>query len=78
MAKLTIDVRSAVLQQARKIAARQGTTINALLASYINAAISRENSASAMKRLVRRAHESGGRSREPWSRNELYPVKPKR
>jgi hypothetical protein len=78
MAKLTIDVRSAVLQQARKIAARQGTTIDALLASYISAAIRRENSASAMQRLVRHARESGGRSRESWNRNELYSVKPKR
>ena len=56
MPKLTIDVNNEVLQQARKIAARQGTSIKALFGNYINAAI----------------------NREPWRRNELYPVVPKR
>jgi hypothetical protein len=78
MTKLTIDVSSAVLRQARKIALSQGTTINALLGSYINAAISSEHRAPMMKRLVQRARESGGRSRGPWSRNELYQVEAKR
>jgi hypothetical protein len=72
MANLTVVIDSDVLLRARKRALDQGTSVNALLRSYLESYVGQQNRAAAMKKLVQRATSARLRSGKTWTRDELH------
>lgn len=72
MANLTLVIDDEVLLQARKRALEQGTSVNALVRSYLEGYAQRPDAVAAMSDFVERAAAAGGRSSGPWTREQLH------
>jgi len=72
MANLTVVIEDDVLLRARKRALDQGTSVNAVLRSYLESYAGRQDRAAAMQRFIQRAAAAKARSRKSWSRDELH------
>lgn len=72
MANLTLVIDDDVLLRARKRALEQGTSVNAVVRSYLEGYGDPPDAAAAMREFIERAAASGGRSSGPWTRQELY------
>jgi hypothetical protein len=72
MTNLTVVIDSDVLLRARKRALDQGTSVNALLRSYLESYVGQQNRAVAMKKLVQRATSARLRSGKAWTRDDLH------
>lgn len=72
MANLTLVIDDDVLLQARKRALEQGTSVNALVRSYLEGFAQRPDAEAAMREFIERAAAAGGRSSGPWTREELH------
>ncbi|MGH9323593.1 MAG: DUF6364 family protein [Vicinamibacteria bacterium] len=74
MANLTITVDEEVLRKARMRALAQGTSVNAILAEYLESYADlqarQEQTTRSLLQLARKA--KSGRGRRRWSRDELY------
>jgi hypothetical protein len=72
MANLTVVVEDGVLLRARKRALDQGTSVNALLRTYLENYVGRQNRSAAMGRLIKRAAATKARSSAAWRRDTLH------
>jgi hypothetical protein len=72
MANLTLVIEEELLLRARKKALEQGTSVNALVRDYLEGYAGRPDASEAMRAFLARAAASGGRSKGPWKREELY------
>jgi hypothetical protein len=72
MANLTVVVDDEVLLRARKRALDQGTSVNAVLRSYLESYAGGRDRAAAMRTFLDRAAASTGRSRRPFRRDDLH------
>lgn len=72
MANLTLVVDDEVLLRARKRALDQGTSVNALVRTYLENYGGGRDRAAAMRKFLDRAAASTGRSRRPFTRDELH------
>jgi hypothetical protein len=72
MANLTLVIEDDVLLRARKRALDQGTSVNAVLRGYLENYAGRQDRVVAMQRFIQQAATAKGRSRKPWSRDELH------
>lgn len=74
MANLTISIDDRVLRRARMKALEQGTSVNALLRSYLESFTGMDDSrVQAMRELLELSAASGSRSTVPrWTREELH------
>jgi hypothetical protein len=72
MANLTLVIEDDVLLRARKRALDHGTSVNAVLRSYLESYAGRQDRAAAMQRFIQQAAAAKARSRKSWSRDELH------
>jgi hypothetical protein len=72
MANLTLVIEDDVLLRARKRALDHGTSVNAVLRSYLESYAGRQDRAAAMQRFILQAAAAKVRSRKSWSRDELH------
>lgn len=74
MANLTLSLDDQVLEEARAVAVREGTTVNAMVRDYLTNVASRaERIARARRRLAELAVSSTATiGPRDWTRNELY------
>lgn len=72
MANLTVVIEDEVLLRARKRALDQGTSVNALLRTYLESYAGRASAAAATRAFIQRAADSGAQSQRPWTRDELH------
>lgn len=74
MTKLTIAMDERVLERARSRASQQGTSLDALLRSYVEAyAGGEENREQAVKNLLDLSRKTdGGSGGRRWTRDELH------
>ena len=74
MANLTITIDEEVLKKARMRALAQGTSVNAILAEYLESyadlSARQEEATRALLSLSRKARSARGRRR--WTRDELH------
>ena len=74
MANLTITIDEDVLRKARMRALAQGTSVNAILAEYLESYADlqarQEEATKSLLRLSRKANS--GRGRHRWTRDELH------
>lgn len=74
MANLTLSIDDTVLEEARKAAARSGTTVNAIVREHLARLASRQSRLErARRRLADLAERSTARiGPHDWSREDLY------
>jgi hypothetical protein len=72
MANLTLVIDDELLLRARKRALEQGTSVNAVVRSYLESYAGRSDAVEAMRAFVERAASYGARSERPWTREDLY------
>lgn len=72
VANLTVVIEDEVLLRARKRALDQGTSVNAVVRSYLESYAGGRDRAAAMRVFLDRAAASTARSRRPWTRDELH------
>jgi hypothetical protein len=73
MSNLTITVDDHVLVRARRRALEQGTSVNAVLRSYLETYAGADEQARAVDALLRASERSGaGRDGNTWTRDELH------
>jgi hypothetical protein len=72
MANLTLVIEDELLLRARKRALEQGTSVNAVVRNYLEGYAGRPDAAQAMREFVAMAAASGGRSKGPWTREEIH------
>jgi hypothetical protein len=72
MANLTLVIEEDLLLRARKKALEQGTSVNAVVRDYLADYAGRPDASQAMREFLAMARASGGRSKGPWKREELY------
>jgi hypothetical protein len=75
MANVTIAVEAGILQRARVRAIEQGTSVNALLATYLAQYAGQDPKADALTAFLDLADDAGGGSGpagRTWTRDELY------
>lgn len=72
MANLTLVIEDELLLRARKKALEQGTSVNALVRDYLESYAGRVDEVEATRAFLAMARASGGRSKGPWKREELY------
>jgi antitoxin component of RelBE/YafQ-DinJ toxin-antitoxin module len=74
MKNITLSIEEDVLQEARKIAAERGTTVNAMVrASLAEVVRQRKRTRDALKRMRELAEEGGMEvGKETWRRDDLH------
>ena len=75
MANLTVTISTDVLQRARLRAMQQGTSVNALIRSYLEAFADADRAAESRRALVdlsERTASGSGRKGRTWTRDELH------
>ena len=75
MANLTLTVNDEVLRRARLRALQQGTSVNALVRSYLEAFADVDRTMDSRRELValsERSHGSSGPEGRTWTRDELH------
>jgi hypothetical protein len=74
MKNITLSIEEDVLQEARKIAAERGTTVNAIVrASLTELVRQKKRTRDALKRVRELAEEGGMELRKrSWSRDDLH------
>jgi hypothetical protein len=72
MANLTLVVDDDLLLRARRRALDQGTSVNAVVRSYLESYAADRDRPVAMRRFLDRAAVVSGRSSGPYSRDELH------
>lgn len=72
MAYLTLVVDDEILLRARKRALDEGTSVDAVVRSYLDSYAGGRNRAAAMRAFLDRAAESTARSKRPFTRDELH------
>ena len=69
---VTLSVDERVVVRARQVAAVRGTSLNQLIRDYLEELTSPGDVESALDRLDALWSRSVGRSRRPWTREELH------
>jgi hypothetical protein len=69
---VTLSIDDRVVAEARRIAARRGTSLNQLIRAYLDELTGLDDIESVVAGLDARWSESTGRSRGPWTREELH------
>jgi hypothetical protein len=72
MANLTLVVEDDLLLRARKRALDQGTSVNALVRTYLEGYAGGVDAAAATRAFIERAAAYGARSERDWTREELH------
>jgi hypothetical protein len=72
MANLTLVIDEDLLRRARKRALDQGTSVNAVVRSYLESYVGERNRPAAMRRFLARSASAAGRSSAPFTRDELH------
>lgn len=72
MANLELTIESAVLARAQQRALEQGTSLDVVVRDYLTDYVEWRDQVDAMREFVEQAAASGGRSKGPWTREELY------
>lgn len=72
MANLTLVIDEELLLRARKKALDEGTSVNALVRSYLENYARPIDEVAATRAFIARAAACGGRSKGPWTREELH------
>ena len=74
MRNVTLSIEEDVLQEARKMAAERGTTVNAMVrASFAELVRQRRRTRDALKRMRELAEEGGMEfGKKSWSRDDLH------
>ena len=70
---VTLSFDPHLLAQAKRVAQRRGTSINAMLRNYLTSLVSQEETAW-VDEFLSVADEVAGESERPWKRDELYDV----
>lgn len=72
MAKLTLVIEDELLRRAHRRALDQGTSVDALVRSYLESYAGRSGTALAMRAFIEHAAASGARSGLDWTREGLH------
>jgi plasmid stability protein len=75
MSNLTITLDDELLRRARMRALAQGTSVNALLRTYLEAYVGDDGRADARRRLVelaKKTRSGSGRGGRTWTRDDLH------
>jgi len=73
MANLTLAIDDALLQQAREVALRDNTSVNALVRDFLGRYVdARSRRLAALANFEAIAASSQSASREPWRRDSLH------
>lgn len=72
MPNLTLAISEELLKKARRYAAEQSTSVNALIRAYLEELVERRNRLDEATRELFELSETYGGSMAPWSRNDLY------
>ncbi len=72
MPNLTLAISEELLKKARRYAAEQSTSVNALIRAYLEELVDRDNRLDEATRELLELSETYGGRLEPWSRNDLY------
>ena len=74
MKNVTLSLDEATLRDARRIAAEQSTSLNALIRGFLEQLTARESRAhAARQRIVKLSRASkGGRGNSTWTRDDLH------
>lgn len=74
MKNITLSIEEDVLQEARKIAAEQGTTVNAIVRASLGELVRRKKrTRDALKRMRELAEEGGMEvGKKTWNRDDLH------
>ena len=72
MANLTVVIDDDLLLRVSKRAREQGTSVNALVRSCLEAYAGREGADMAMRAFIERTAATGARSERDWTREDLH------
>ncbi len=69
---LTLSIDEKIVAEARRLAARRGTSLNQLVRDYLEELTRVGDAESVIEELNKLWAESAGRSSQPWTRDELH------
>lgn len=72
MKRVTLSLDEATLRDARRIAAEQSTSVNALIRRFLEQLAARESRAHAARQRIVKVSRGGGRGSSTWTRDDLH------